>query len=235
MKGSAWAVIVALHLLIAVVSAAQPDAIKGENEQVNYSLGYQMGTELRGQSIELNPEVLMRGIQDGVSGAHPAMTPEETSRTLFELRRRVAAQRQKESQESARENLERAKAFLAENAKRKGVIVRPSGLQYRIIEEGDGKMPTPTDMVSVHYRGTFIDGPEFDNSYLRGQPAQFTVNAVIQGWTEALPLMKEGGKWELFIPPELAYGVQGMGSLVPPNSLLRFEIELISVAARDYD
>lgn len=220
-------------LLTAVVFAAQPPKIDSENDRINYSIGYQMGAELKGQPVELNPEVLQRGVLDGISGSDPAMTPEETSKTLFELRRRVVAQRQEENQALALKNLELARAFLADNAKRDDVTVRPSGLQYRVIEAGGGKSPTPTDTVAVHYRGTFIDGTEFDSSYHREEPTRVKVNAVIEGWTEALPLMKEGGKWELFIPPELAYDNEGMGSRIPPNSVLRFEIELLSVGVAE--
>ena len=128
----------------------------------------------------------------------------------------------------AAKNLEDSKKFLAENQKKEGIKTLPSGLQYKVIAEGSGKMPKPTDDVTLHYRGTLIDGTEFDSSYQRGEPATFKVDGIIKGWTEALQLMKEGSKWQLFIPPELGYGNRSM-SRIPPNSTLIFEVELISV------
>jgi FKBP-type peptidyl-prolyl cis-trans isomerase FklB len=139
------------------------------------------------------------------------------------------AVQQKAFKEQAAKNLSESKAFLAENGKKEGIKTLPSGLQYKVFAEGSGKMPKAEDTVTVNYKGTLIDGTEFDNSYKRGQPATFQVKGVIKGWTEALQLMKEGSKWQFFIPPDLAYGEGGAGRSIPPNSTLIFEVELISV------
>jgi FKBP-type peptidyl-prolyl cis-trans isomerase FklB len=157
------------------------------------------------------------------------MNAEEIRATVSELQKRIAAERQKELRETAAKNLADGKAFLAENGKKDGVKTMPSGLQYKVLSEGSGKTPKATDTVTVQYRGTFINGIEFDSSIGKGQPATFEANGVIPGWTEALQLMKEGAKWQLFIPPELAYGEKGMPPRIPPNSILIFEVELISV------
>ena len=157
------------------------------------------------------------------------MSREEISSTIMSLRQRIMAEQQKAFEEQGAKNLSEGKAFLAENQKKERVKTLPSGMQYKVLSEGSGKTPKATDTVTVHYRGTLIDGKEFDSSYKMDKPAIFQVNGAIPGWTEALQLMKEGTKWQLFIPPELAYGERGTGSRIPPNSTLIFEVELISV------
>ena len=149
--------------------------------------------------------------------------------TLTGFRQRMADAQQKTLKEQGGKNLAEGKAFLAENGKKQGVKTLPSGLQYKVLSEGSGKAPTKTDTVTVHYRGILISGTEFDSSIARGQPATFKVDGVIPGWTEALQMMKEGAKWQLFIPPELAYGERGMPPRIYPHSTLIFEVELISV------
>jgi FKBP-type peptidyl-prolyl cis-trans isomerase len=145
------------------------------------------------------------------------------------IRKRVVAVHGRERMAKAQKNKQEGQAFLQENGKREGVVTLPSGLQYRVIEEGEGSSPGPADSVTVHYRGTLIDGTEFDSSYSRGQAATFQIKGVIIGWYEGLQLMREGSKWELFVPSDLAYGIQGTGSGIGPNSTLIFEVELISV------
>jgi FKBP-type peptidyl-prolyl cis-trans isomerase FklB len=157
------------------------------------------------------------------------MTAEEIRATITSLQQRLMASQQKVLKEQAAKNLSVSKAFLAENGKKEGIKTLPSGLEYKVLTEGSGKMPKAEDTVTVHYKGTLIDGTEFDSSYKRGQPATFKVKGVIKGWTEALQLMKEGSKWQLFIPPELGYGERAAGPQIPPNSALIFEVELISV------
>jgi len=142
---------------------------------------------------------------------------------------RIVAGHGRERMVKAQKNKQEGQAFLDENGKKEGVVVLPSGLQYRIIEAGDGTSPGPTDAVTVHYRGTLLDGTEFDSSYGRGQPATFQTNGVIMGWYEALQLMREGSRWELFVPPDLAYGASGAGPIIGPNSTLIFEVELLAV------
>ena len=151
------------------------------------------------------------------------------SGVLSDLQKRMFAVQQERLKEVSARNLEEGTAFMAQNAKKDGVKTLPSGLQYKVIKEGKGKMPKAEDTVTVNYRGTFMDGTEFDSSYKRGEPVTFQVNGVIKGWTEALQLMKEGSKWELFIPSDLAYGERGAGQTIPPNSTLIFQVELISV------
>ena len=203
--------------------------LKDEKAKANYSVGYQIGGDFKRQGVEINPEMLLKGIQDALSGEKGLMTPQERRNTLVNLQRQVAAQQEQDKPKQAREYRGEGRDFLAANAKKPGVVTLPSGLQYKVIREGTGKTPGPHDSVTVNYRGTLINGNEFDSSYRRGKPATFRVDGVIAGWTEALQLMKEGAEWQLFIPPELGYGQGGAGAKIPPNSTLIFEVELISV------
>ena len=203
--------------------------LKDQKDKESYSLGYQFGQNLKAQEMDINLEVYTTGIRDALGGKDSAMSQEEIRATISELQKRVMAALQKEFKEKAEKNLSESKVFLEGNKKKEGVKTLPSGLQYKVVAEGSGKTPKATDTVTVHYRGTFINGLEFDSSYKKGQPATFQVKGVIPGWTEALQLMKEGSKWQLFIPSELAYGEKGAGGQIPPNSALIFEVELISV------
>ena len=207
-----------LALFSAVSIAAETAAPQNENDKAIYSLGYDLGTELKGHALELNSELLLKGVNDAIDGNKPLVKTTSRNKALAQIR----AQR-------LQHNLEQSKAFLAENAKNEGVVTLDSGLQYRVIKAGKGKSPQATDSVSVYYRGTLIDGTEFDSSYEGGKPATFQLKKVIKGWREALLLMKEGAKWELYIPPELAYGKRGLSNRVPPNSALVYEVELIAV------
>jgi FKBP-type peptidyl-prolyl cis-trans isomerase FklB len=209
--------------------------LKDQKDKESYSVGYQFGQNLKTQRVDINVDVLASGIKDGLSGKESLMNQEEIRATIAELQKRVMAGMEKDFKafkEKAERNLAEGKAFLEENKKKEGVKVLPSGLQYKVLKEGSGKMPTASDTVTVHYRGTLIDGMEFDSSYKRGQPATFSVNGVITGWTEALQLMKEGSKWQIFVPSELAYGEKGQPPRIFPNSVLIFEVELISIAKK---
>jgi FKBP-type peptidyl-prolyl cis-trans isomerase FklB len=217
-----------LALLSTVCAAGDELELKTENDKVNYSVGYQIGGDFKRQEVELNPEAVVKGIEDALSGAEPLMTPAEMQATLIALKKRIMQAQQQKMIEAAADNLKAANAFLAENANKEGVTTLDSGLQYKVIASGNGKSPQKSDEVTVHYRGTLVDGSEFDSSHSRGKPATFGVGDVIPGWTEALQLMKEGGKWELYVPPKLGYGALG-GGKIPPNSALIFEVELISV------
>ena len=211
--------------------AAETPKIEDEKDKVNYSLGYQIGGDLKRQGVELQSGLILKGIQDAISETNPLMTPQEMRAILIDLKKRIEkTEREKTLQDSVR-NLAQGEAFLNENAGKEGVKVLASGLQYRVLREGAGPSPRSTDTVTVNYRGTLIDGTEFDSSFKRNKPAKFQVDRVIRGWTEALQLMKEGAKWELFIPARLAYGERGAGSAIPPNSALIFEVELISAGA----
>jgi FKBP-type peptidyl-prolyl cis-trans isomerase FklB len=224
-----WAQLLCIALISGIASAGEKLELKNENDKTSYSVGYQVGGDFKRQGVELNPGALVKGVQDALGGEKPLMTPEEMNQTLVDLKRRIMATEQERLKKMAEKNLADGEAFRAENGKKEGVKTLPSGLQYRVIQGGSGKTPKAGDTVRVNYRGTLIAGTEFDSSYKRGQPASFQVNGVIKGWTEALQLMKEGSKWQLVIPPELAYGERGAGAMIPPNSTLIFEVELLSV------
>jgi FKBP-type peptidyl-prolyl cis-trans isomerase FklB len=225
----AVAMFISLILLFVVCYAGEKLDLKDQKDKESYSLGYQFGQSLKAQEVDINLDVYTSGIRDGLGGKASQMTAEEIRATMTSLQQRLMAARQKELKEKAEKNLAESRAFLEENKKKEGVKTLPSGLQYKVITEGTGKTPKSTDTVTVHYRGTLINGSEFDSSYKKGQPATFKVKGVIKGWTEALQLMKEGSKWQLFIPPELGYGERGMGMQIPPNSALIFEVELLTV------
>jgi FKBP-type peptidyl-prolyl cis-trans isomerase FklB len=221
--------VLSITLLSGVCRAGDKLDMTDEKVRLSYSVGYQVGGDFLRQGTDINPELLLKGVQDALLGKEPLMTPQEMRTTLVDLQKKVAAVQNQKSNVAAEKNLAEGKTFLAENRKKEGIKTLPSGLQYRIVAQGSGKTPKSTDTVTVHYRGTLIDGTEFDSSYSRGKPATFGVGRVIAGWTEALQLMKEGARWQLFIPPDLAYGEKGAGSKIPPNSTLIFEVELISV------
>jgi len=215
-------------MFLSICLAGEDLNLKDEKARLSYSVGYQVGSDFLRQGKDINPDVLLKGVSDAMSGNEPLMSPKEMRTVLTDLQREVVAAQEKQMRAEAEKNLEAGRAFLAENGKKEGVRTMPSGLQYKVIKEGSGKTPTEHDTVTAHYRGTLIDGTEFDSSYSRGQPASFRVNGVIKGWTEALLMMKEGDKWELFIPPDLAYGDKRTGN-ISPNSTLIFEVTLISV------
>ena len=224
----ALAVILSIGFLFNICFAAEKLELKGSKDKESYSLGYQFGQSLKAQGLDINLEAYTTGIQDALGGKDPTLSKEEMQKTVLELQKRLMAARQMESKGIAEKNLSEGKAFMEENKKKEGVITLPSGLQYKVLAEGAGKSPKVADQVTVNYKGMLINGTEFDNSYKRGQPTTFKANGVIKGWTEALQMMKEGSKWQLFIPPQLGYGERGAGP-VPPNSTLIFEVELISV------
>jgi FKBP-type peptidyl-prolyl cis-trans isomerase FklB len=184
---------------------------------------------MKRQSIDIDPDILAQGIKDVFAGGKLLLTEEEFRNTMENFRKDMMAKQKMQMQEISDKNKKEGEEFLAENKNKEGVITLPSGLQYKVIKEGDGNLPKATDTVTVHYRGTLIDGTEFDSSYGRGEPATFPVNGVIPGWTEALQLMKAGSKWQLFIPSNLAYGERGAGGRIGPNSTLVFDVELLSI------
>ncbi len=196
-------------------------------DKVSYAIGLDIGQDILGQKLGLNPELLQKGIQDGLAGTEPLLDEEESAQVRASFVEERRAVQNKERLTLAEKNLKEGEAFLTENAAKDGVISLPSGLQYLVIEAGNGATPTADDNVKVHYRGSFVDGSEFENSYAQESPAVFPVRGVIPGWTEALQLMPEGAKWKLFIPANLAYGEQGAGNKIGPNQALIFEIELL--------
>lgn len=219
--------ILIVALFFSTAAAGGQLDLNDQKSKLSYSAGYQVGSDFKRQKTDINPDILMKGIQDALAGSEPVMTSNEMRATLTELQKQIVAVQDQEKKEQAVKNLEEGKAFLLENAEKEGVITLPSGLQYKIIKEGSGKTPGANDTVTVHYKGWLIDGFEFDSSYRRNKPATFPVKGVIAGWTEALQLMQEGSRWQLFIPSRLAYGERSTGR-IKPNSTLIFDVELIS-------
>jgi FKBP-type peptidyl-prolyl cis-trans isomerase FklB len=222
-------VILCVLLAAAPVVAAERPELKTQKDKISYVIGLDMGNSLKRNMIDVNLEIVSRGLKDALSGEKPLMTEQEMKETIIALQKDLQAKQQEMTKALAEKNKKEGEAFLAENKKKQGVITMPSGLQYKILTDGNGKSPKATDTVTVNYKGTLIDGTEFDSSYKRGQPMTFVVNGVIPGWTEALQLMKVGSKWQLFIPSNLAYGERGAGGPIGPNAVLIFEVELISV------
>lgn len=202
-------------------------------EQASYAIGFEMATNFHRRGIDLNTEMFVKGVQDAMSGAEPLLDQQGRSRVMLLLQQHLATEHARAQKELGGKNKAASEAFLAENAKREGVTVLPSGPQYEVIQEGTGQSPKATDVVTVHYRGTLIDGKEFDSSYERGEPATFQLNQVIPGWTEGLQLMKEGAKFKFFLPPSLAYGEQAVSEAIGPNSTLIFEVELLHIEPGD--
>jgi FKBP-type peptidyl-prolyl cis-trans isomerase FklB len=223
------AVGIGLTLLSGHASAAEVTDLEDEKQKLSYSVGYQVGGDFRRQGVEIDPELVVKGVLDAQAGSEPLMTPQEMRQALTELRQQAAAAASQQREEQSAKNLAEGKAFLAENAEKEGVRTLPSGLQYQVLSEGEGDPPGATDNVTVHYRGTLIDSSEFDSSYGRGEPATFPLDRVIPGWTEGLQLMRPGAKYRLFVPSELAYGERGSGARIGPQSTLVFEVELLSV------
>jgi len=213
---------VALTGVTMSVNASEKVELKTDQEKNGYSVGYDIGRSLQRQLTDVDAESMARGLKDAMGGVAPALPDQE-------IQQRFAAVRQESAKKIVEKNKKDGEAFLAKNKGEKGVKTTASGLQYKVITAGKGKQPTAEDTVTVNYRGTLIDGTEFDSSYKRNQPATFPVKGVIAGWTEALPLMKEGSKWMLYIPANLAYGERGAGNMIGPNSTLIFEVELLSI------
>ena len=209
--------------------AADPVELKTENDKINYSVGYRLGSDFTRQGVEMNSAIVQKAIDDATGGGEALMTEEEMRTVMVNMATRLKAEQMEKMKQQGAENSKTGEAFLAENAGKEGVKTTDSGLQYKVITAGEGKSPQKSDKVTVHYRGTLIDGTEFDSSYSRNKPATFGVGQVIPGWTEALLMMKEGDKWEIVLPSKLAYGERGAGAKIPPNSTLVFEVELISV------
>lgn len=215
--------------LLAGIAFAEPQELKTEKEKLSYSMGVATGMQMKRQAIEVDTEMFAKGLKDAVSGGALMMPEPQIQETLMKFQQDMATKQAEKTKQQADKNKREGDAFLAENKKKEGVKTLPSGLQYKVVTQGKGRVPKETDTVTTHYRGTLIDGTEFDSSHKRGQPASFAVNGVIKGWTEALLLMKEGSTWQLFIPSELAYGERGAGQTIGPNATLIFDIELISI------
>lgn len=206
-----------------------PLVLKTQKDKVSYAIGLNIGKSFRKDSVDVNSLIFARGVKDAITGAKPLLTDDELKAALTELQAELKKRQDDASRVAGETNQKAGETFLAENKTKDGVVVLPSGLQYKIITAGTGPKPAETDSVVCNYRGTLLDGTEFDSSFKRGQPATFPVNGVIKGWTEALQLMPVGSKWQIFVPADLAYGARGAGGEIGPNATLVFEVELISI------
>lgn len=200
------------------------------NQKFSYSYGLNLGQNFKLQEMDVDFDVFLKGMKDGLDGVEPMLTPEEIAQVKADIQEEITAKAKARAEARAEKNKVDGAAYLEENGKKEGVITTESGLQYRVIEEGTGPQPKVSSSVTVDYVGKLIDGTVFDSSHKRGEPVTFPVGGVIPGWTEALQLMKEGAKYELAIPSVLAYGERGAGPLIEPNSVLLFEVELHKVS-----
>jgi FKBP-type peptidyl-prolyl cis-trans isomerase len=210
-------------------SEGEKPELKSNSEKASYSIGLNIGKNMRNQGIELELKTFVKGLEHGLSGGKALLTDAESREVMMDFQKEMMAKQAERKKGQAEKNKKEGEAFLAENEKKPGVTTLPSGLQYKVITQGTGEKPKATDTVTTHYRGTLINGTEFDSSLSRGEPAKFQVGGVIKGWTEALQLMPVGSKWQLFIPAALAYAERGAGNDIGPNAVLIFELELISI------
>ncbi|HEY6250482.1 MAG TPA: FKBP-type peptidyl-prolyl cis-trans isomerase, partial [Candidatus Angelobacter sp.] len=216
-------------------SSSPASALKDDKEKISYALGMRLASEvkrLRSMSVEIDSDLVAQGLKDALSGK-TLLTPDERIFVLSQLQKDLIAKEQQQKELEAEANKREGEAFLAANKTKEGIVTLPSGLQYKILTQGTGPKPAPTDTVVCNYKGTFIDGNEFDSSAKRGQPLTVSVIGVIPGWTEALVRMPVGSEWQLFIPPALAYGERGFGSDIKPNATLIFDLELLSIKEKE--
>jgi len=222
-------VLLCLVVMTIQLSAQKKTTLKTEKDKVSYIIGTDIAKNLKKQGIDIDPDMLFKGLKDAFTEQKLALSDSEIQQVMMAFQQEMMAKQSEKAGEIAEKNQKEGAEFLAANKKKDSVITLPSGLQYKVLVEGSGKMPAINDTVTTNYRGTLIDGTEFDNSYKRGEPATFPVRGVIPGWTEALQHMKVGAKWLLFVPSGLAYGEQGAGQTIGPNATLIFEVELLSI------
>jgi len=213
----------------ATTSQKDDPTFKSQKDKVSYGLGVEVARSLKWQAIKFDPDLVIKGFRDALAGEKLLMSEEDLSATLKAFREERQQDMAHAWKMRAEKNKQAGEEFIAQNVKKDGVVTLPSGLQYKILKQGDGKKPTADDTVVCHYRGTLVDGTEFDSSYKRNQPATFPVKKIIKGWAEALQLMPVGSKWQLFMPPQLAYGERGAPGVIGPNATLLFEVELVSI------
>ena len=213
----------------AAAKSAAITALKTPKDKFSYALGMNLGASLHKQSVDVDPSIVAQGLRAALAGGKTLLTQEEAQAALTEVQNELRKKQQEKMQVAGEANKKEGEAFLVSNKAKEGVVTLPSGLEYKILKEGNGPKPTASDSVVCNYRGTLINGTEFDSSYKRGQPATFPVNGVIKGWTEALQLMPVGSKWQLFVPSSLAYAERGAGGDIGPNATLIFEVELLSI------
>lgn len=226
---SKWIAVLCVGLLGCQNKPQEKTELKTQKDKISYSIGLDIGNTLKRQKLDVEAEVLAKGIRDGLADSAKAlMTQEQIRETMEAFQKEMMAKQQSSMQKLAEEKKKEGEAFLADNGKKEGVVTLPSGLQYKVIKSGTGPTPKASDTVTTHYRGTLTDGTEFDSSYKQGKPVEFPVGRVIPGWQEALQKMKVGDKWQLFVPAQLGYGPNGNGP-IPPNATLIFEMELLSI------
>jgi peptidylprolyl isomerase/FKBP-type peptidyl-prolyl cis-trans isomerase FklB len=227
MKKYLVSAVLGLCLVMPAVSQSAPPA--SFEEKLSYSMGFEVGSYFKGAGDNIQKEFLISGIEDAFKGAEPTLTREEMLAVQKEFAEKMQAEQQAKLEQMKAGNKAAGTAYLEENKKKEGVVVTESGLQYKVLKQGEGESAKPTDTVTVEYVGTLIDGTEFDSTKAHGEPAQFQVDQVIKGWGEALQLMNVGTKLQLAIPAELAYGENGAAPKIEPNSVLLFDVELISI------
>ena len=227
-----WVIFILASMLIACSPKNEKTSMKQlstQADKIGYALGLDMGKRLNTIKDEINIAAFNQGVLDSFEGKTPLLSEEQIKEIKTAFSKKMMAEREANRKELAEKNKTQGEKFLAENAKKDGVRATQSGLQYQVISEGSGNKPTLADRVTVNYKGTLLDGTEFDSSYKRGKPASFSLRGVIKGWTEGLQLMSVGSKYRFFIPPELAYGEVGAGKAIGPNQTLIFDVELISI------
>jgi len=217
------------HTATTTTKSTAPLTLTTQKDKMSYAIGMNIGQSMKKDSLEIDPNIFLRGMTDAMSGGKLLMTDDDAKVVLTALRAEVTKKKEAEAEHISEANKQAGQQFLAANKTKAGVVTLPSGLQYRILKEGTGPKPTATDTVVCNYRGTLIDGTEFDSSYKGGQPATFAVNQVIKGWTEALQLMPVGSKYQLFVPADMAYGERSPAPEIGPNSTLIFDVELLSI------
>lgn len=216
-----------------VAPSRTPQLPQTQKEKESYSIGYQVGTSMKYDGIAVDYDNLLQGLRDAIDGKEPVLQRDDMKRLILDLKKKARETAMRKFQELTVRNAEESAKFLEQNGKKEGVKTTESGLQYRVMKAGNGAAPGPEDSVRVHYRGMFTDGKEFDSSYSKGEPQTVQTDGVIKGWTEALQMMQAGSKWQIFVPPQLAYGRSGLGQTIPPNKVLVFEIELLSVDKKE--
>jgi len=224
-----WILTFAMLWLPAFAAAQDAPALKTDKEKLSYAMGMDLGNQLKSRSVDIDPAIFAQALKDALSGGKTLLTPEEAKAIITELQKAMLVKQAAEAKAAGEKNMKEGDAFLAANKAKDGVIALPSGVQYKVLSAGTGKQPTIEDTVVCQYRGTLINGKEFDSSYKSGQPATFPLKKVIKGWAEVLQLMPVGSKWQVVIPPALAYGERGASADIGPNATLIFEIELVAI------
>ena len=224
-----WILTLVLLTLPTLAAAQEAPALKTEKEKLSYAMGMDLGNQLKSRAVDIDPAIFAQALKDALSGGKTLLTDAEAKAVITELQKAMLVKQAADAKVVGEKNAKEGEAFMAANKTKEGVVALPSGLQYKVITNGTGPKPTLEQTVVCQYRGTLIDGKEFDSSYKRGQPASFPVKGVIKGWTEVLQLMPVGSKWQVVIPPALAYGTRGAGADIGPNATLVFEIELVAI------